>query len=99
MSTFGEDLIQSLNEALAHTKGDGPAIVHAPADHRRLLEKWIYEGLSDEERDRIPPELLDRIRAHFRQLADAALEEVRDSDIADGPTATQRLRERIEAQS
>ena len=29
MSTFGEDLIQSLNEALAHAKGEGPAIVHA----------------------------------------------------------------------
>ena len=29
MSTFGEDLIQSLNEALAHRKGKGPAIVHA----------------------------------------------------------------------
>ena len=30
MSTFGEDLIQSLNEALAHSKGEGPAIVHTP---------------------------------------------------------------------
>lgn len=30
MSTFGEDLIQSLNGALAHAKGEGPAIVHAP---------------------------------------------------------------------
>ena len=29
MSTFGDDLIQSLNEALAHAKGEGPAIVHA----------------------------------------------------------------------
>lgn len=28
MSTFGEGLIQSLNEALAHRKGKGPAIVH-----------------------------------------------------------------------
>ena len=27
MSTFGEDLIQSLNEALAHAKGEGAAIV------------------------------------------------------------------------
>lgn len=99
MSTFGEDLIQSLNEALTHTKGDGPAIVHAPAEHRRLLEKWIYEGLSDEERDRIPPELLDRVRAHFRELADAALEEVGDGGVADGPAAMQRLRERIEAET
>ena len=34
MSTFGEDLIQSLNEALAHSKGEGPAIVHAPISPR-----------------------------------------------------------------
>ena len=34
MSTFGEDLIQSLNEALAHAKGEGPAIVHVPISPR-----------------------------------------------------------------
>ena len=28
MSTFGNDLAKSLREALAHAKGDGPAIVH-----------------------------------------------------------------------
>lgn len=36
MSTFGEDLIQSLNEALAHAQGEGPAIVHAPVDPREI---------------------------------------------------------------
>ena len=35
MSTFGADLIQSLNEALAHAKGESPAIVHAPRDPAR----------------------------------------------------------------
>ena len=30
MSTFGDDLIQAMTEALAHAKGEGPAIVHAP---------------------------------------------------------------------
>ena len=30
VSTFGEDLIQSLGEALAHAKGEGPGIVHEP---------------------------------------------------------------------
>ena len=38
MSTFGDDLIQSLNEALAHAKGDGPAILHtvvAPREVRK----------------------------------------------------------------
>ena len=29
MTTFGDDLVQSLGEALAHAKGDGPAIVHS----------------------------------------------------------------------
>lgn len=30
MSTFGDDLVQSLREALADAKGDGQAIVHPP---------------------------------------------------------------------
>ena len=30
MSTFGKDLIQSLSEALAHAKGNGPAILRGP---------------------------------------------------------------------
>jgi putative transcriptional regulator len=32
MSKFGDDLIKSLSEALAHAKGEGRAIVHAPLD-------------------------------------------------------------------
>lgn len=32
--TFGGDLIQSLNEALAHAKGEAPAVIHAPAAPR-----------------------------------------------------------------
>ena len=41
MSAFGDDLIQSLSEALAHAKGEGPAIVHAavtPRDVRKQAE-------------------------------------------------------------
>lgn len=39
MKTFGEDLIQSLGEALDHAKGEGPAIVHAPLDPREVRER------------------------------------------------------------
>jgi putative transcriptional regulator len=39
MSTFGQDLIQSLNEALAHAQGEGPAIVHTPVDPREIRMK------------------------------------------------------------
>ncbi|WP_419164055.1 type II toxin-antitoxin system ParD family antitoxin [Candidatus Palauibacter sp.] len=66
------------------------------AQHRRLLEKWLYEGLSEEERARVPPALLERVRAHFRQLAETALREVEDDRVTDGPAAMQRLKERIE---
>jgi len=39
MSKLGKDLIQSLGEALAHVKGEGPAIVHAPLDPREIRER------------------------------------------------------------
>ncbi len=39
MNTFGEDLIQSLNEALAHAQGKGPALVHTPVMPREVREQ------------------------------------------------------------
>ncbi len=36
MSTFGEDLVRSLGEAVAHAKGEGPAIVHTPLNPREV---------------------------------------------------------------
>lgn len=39
MSTFGEDLIQSLGEALAHATGKGQAVVHAGVDPRAVRQK------------------------------------------------------------
>ena len=38
MSTFGEDLIQSLEEALAHARGEGPAILHPSVTPREVRE-------------------------------------------------------------
>ncbi len=38
MSTFGDDLVQSLREALAHAKGDGPAIVHSGVSPREVRD-------------------------------------------------------------
>ena len=39
MSTLGADLIQSLTEALAHAKGEGRAIVHAPITPREVRKR------------------------------------------------------------
>ena len=39
MSTFRDDLIQSLGEALAHARGEGPATVHAPVVPREVRKQ------------------------------------------------------------
>lgn len=36
MSDFGDDLIQAMGEALAHAKGEGPALVHTPINPREV---------------------------------------------------------------
>ena len=38
MSSFSDDLIQAMTEALAHAKGEGLAIVHAPMAPREVRE-------------------------------------------------------------
>jgi putative transcriptional regulator len=39
MTTLGEDLIRSLNEALDHAKGDGPNVVHEPVHPREIRRR------------------------------------------------------------
>ncbi len=67
------------------------------AEHRRLLEKWIYEGLTAEEEEQLPEELKDRARVLFEGLVDEALRDVKKGRVVDGPTAMQRLRDELEA--
>ncbi len=45
MSGFGEELIQSLSEALAHAKGEGPAVVHTPTGTRRTDVHALADAL------------------------------------------------------
>jgi putative transcriptional regulator len=39
MSDFGDDLIEAMGEALAHAKGEGPAILHSPIAPRELRKQ------------------------------------------------------------
>ena len=39
MSTVGKDLIQSIHEALAHARGQDPAVVHAPVTPREVRKR------------------------------------------------------------
>ena len=46
MSTFGEELIQSMKEALAHANGGGPAIVHVQLTPREVRKKMRVVPMS-----------------------------------------------------
>lgn len=67
------------------------------AEHQRLLEKWMYDGLSADEEAQLPDSLRERARAHFAGLVDTAMQDVENGDVSDGPTAMQRLRDKLEA--
>lgn len=67
------------------------------AEHHRLLEKWLYEGLTDSERAELPPEVLERARVHIQGLIDQGLAEARAGLLLDGPETMQRLRDELES--
>lgn len=67
------------------------------ADHRRLVEKWLYEGLQDEERDHLPEPLRQKVQSHFQSLIEAGVEDLSAGRTADGPEAMARLRKALEA--
>ncbi|MEM9292804.1 MAG: type II toxin-antitoxin system ParD family antitoxin [Acidobacteriota bacterium] len=43
------------------------------AEHQRLLEKWLYQGLTEAEEHQLPPELLERARRHVRSLVEEGM--------------------------
>ena len=51
MTRFGNDLIRALREALAHAKGQGPAVVHTPVTPREIRKQEkqskVASSLSD----------------------------------------------------
>ena len=65
------------------------------AEHRRLVEKWVYEDLSDEELALLPEGLKRRTRAYFQGLIDEALEDVKAGRVVDGPEALVRMRKKL----
>lgn len=66
------------------------------AEHRRLLEKWLYGELSADEESRLPQQIKDRARQHFQGLVDRAIADVDEGRVVEGPAAMDRLRQRLE---
>ncbi len=67
------------------------------AEQRRLLEKWLTQGLTKSEEGELPNGVLDRARAAIRASIDAGLAEARAGQTVDGEEALARLRKKIKA--
>jgi putative addiction module CopG family antidote len=67
------------------------------AEHRRLLERWLYEGLSTVEEAMLPPELLERAKKHIKGLIDEGVAAAKAGLLRDGPATMQKLREELES--
>jgi len=66
-------------------------------EHVRLVEKWLYEGLSPDEEGQLPPELLARARAHIRNLVDAGIRDRDAGHLSDGHDAMERVSQKLRA--
>ena len=65
------------------------------AEHRRLVEKWLYEDLSPDEEAMLPENVKDRVKAHFTNLIDEAKADIDAGRVVDGPTALKRVEARL----
>ncbi len=75
---------------------DGLRLLQREED-ARLLEKWLAEGLTPEERDRLSPALLDRARQALQAKIREGVDEARRGEFVDGEEYFARLRARLEA--
>ncbi|MBL8857235.1 MAG: type II toxin-antitoxin system ParD family antitoxin [Planctomycetes bacterium] len=63
------------------------------AEQRRLIEKWLVEGLTVSEESSLPPELFERAKTHVKSLIDRGLAEVRAGLLLDGSDTMRKLRD------
>lgn len=67
------------------------------AEHRRLLEKWLYQDLTPEELASLPPELVQRARERFAAIVDQGLRSGEDRGWVKSEAAMDQLVERLRA--
>jgi antitoxin ParD1/3/4 len=67
------------------------------AEHRRLLEKWLSQGLTKAEEGGLPSGMLEQAKKSLRVSIDAGLAEVRAGQTVDGEEVMARLHKKIQA--
>lgn len=69
------------------------------AERRRLLEKWLVEGLTQVEEGRLPAELLDEARSRIRAKIQEGLDALEQGSTVDGDAFFSRWKERLDVAS
>lgn len=67
------------------------------AEHRRLIEKWLAEGLTPDEHAKLPPDVLDQARSKLQAKIQEGLDALDRGDVVDGEEFLARWKTRIEA--
>ena len=69
------------------------------AERRRLLEKWLTEGLTPEEQAKLPADVLDKARSKLHAKIQEGLEAIERGDMVDGEEFFAGWKARLEAAS
>lgn len=69
------------------------------AERRRLLEKWLAEGLTPEDESKIPADVFDKVKALVQAKIQEGLDALDRGDVVDGEEFFARWRTRLDAAS
>jgi antitoxin ParD1/3/4 len=69
------------------------------AERRRLLEKWLAEGLTPDEQRELPSELLEKARSHIDAKIQEGLDALDAGDAVDGEEFFARWKARLAEQA
>jgi len=64
---------------------------------KRLIEKELSSGLTEEERAKVPDHIWDKLRAHFDKILKRASEDAAEGRVHDGEELMARLRSKIDS--
>lgn len=84
LEQFVQDLVASGRyRSASEVFRDGLRLLEQ-AERRRLLEKWLAEGLTPEEQAKLPAEALDRARSRLQARIQEGLDALDRGDVVDG---------------
>lgn len=99
LEQFVQDLVASgrYNSA-SEVFRDGLRLLEQ-SERRRLLEKWLTEGLTPDEQAKVPPDLLDKARSSLQTKIQEGLDALDRGDVVDGEEFFARWRARLETKN